>query len=525
MAEETKVRRYTDEDTLDVLSRHFSLSKAQLWPDYVGMRYFDGESSIATLGGMSKTEFMDVLPYVITHPNAFRFEEGGRLAPHQLFSLSREKGITQSDLRHHYSSFEMKLLGPETSFITAAIIADIDHVEEKDLGFMSEYACQDVEDNYRRCVVRWSQNKSVLDVINSGKGSPIQLEQILDFSVAPAAVRFDEHGKLYVFECGGALREFTLGETKYIQTNVWNLRLDSPFDFGRLTLDGCPVTCPQIALYEGGMYLCTGHTGFSRYELQSHDPSVIQKSIASTPDMLIHDIVARDGNLLLSTTDYRHEVHTIFVVNPSATSLSQPVSSDSYATSLIRFGPQLRSLQAVYEGPAPRGFAVRMGWDHTVRMDIHNGDIFFPYGNGIGLYQGKGDGWSVAEMTHGLSNEPGSVLTPMTKFAIGDDFIVGQVMVKGVNGVPILALFREQFDATESSLVLRNGGMVSPSHFDLEHACYVPHITGETQMSASISAYGNRFAITNSTFNKVYIYSVASNGSVVDGESMGGRTE
>ena len=463
-------------DDLDIQSdREFNMHRR-------GMYIFNWNHGWETLMSMPLEDLVSLSPFLFVR-GEFAFENKDRkdnFDTDRLLALMKERGVTAKAYLDALGDFEFVKMGPESTQIIAAISHSLESISDSESRYASNY--------YNSFGIRFQETKERLKTLNKGKAAPFTLEKSLSFEDAPVCLRYADDGRLYVLDVKGTLHEFTSGE----KTNQWELFIEYEFDS---EFDMMP-TLPSIAVAQEYAFIVGGHT-IKRYDLSNRQRRAgkIYANIEQTIEIqgycraLIHDIVLKEGNLLLSLSDPDKRGHSIVQGLPQEGSID---------------------FREIYRGPFPSGFMHSSLAEYTLRMDVHCGHLFFPRKTGISLYQGDGQrGQKPKELlseellTPGHEDRGYGVTSPITKFAFGDSFMVAQAFFNGFE-IPMLAIFRPVY-AQEPGLV--SGIMaVPPDRLVLEYMGYAPKMTGKTLIDTSIGAHGTEFATTHSILHKVYIH-------------------
>jgi len=70
--------------------------------------------------------------------------------------------------------------------------------------------------------------------------------------------------------------------------------------------------------------------------------------------------------------------------------------------------------------------------------------------------------------------------------------------------IPMICIFDQVY--SDSSALIESGASPPPERFNLVHVGFPPKATGYSLTAASISAHGDRFAVTNPAFRSVFVY-------------------
>lgn len=484
-------RACIDKEGFETLGRYFPLVNNLSKNSKVQGFCFQWDNGWEMLRRMSVEDLCQLSPSLFAYGyGGFSISRGDLsrrdgFSPDELLRLMKERGITRDIFLEYAGNFEFKSLGPESASIIAVIAYDL----EPDNGFPEQSSY--ISNEYGRLKKSFKENSERLQGYNKGKESPFTLDQILTFDNEPACLRFSDTGKLYVLDTQAVLHEFTGAE----KTGEWALwRRNGMPNIDEMSLMGGFQSFPNIAVAGDHVFVVTGEFDITRYNLSHHDTWKGKVAIDAevytgqgNGRMVNHDVVIKDKNVFVSMSDERGWRRYI----------GQAVSQGKN----IQF-------KTIYEGRFPVSDLRSNLEDHTLRLDIHKGHLFFPRKTGISLYRGmRPDGQKPKEMLEGYVDPQGlyNPVNPITKFSFGDNFMVAQAKLQGFE-IPMLCIFRSVYEQREGTGLVPAGIMPAPDRLELEYIGYSPKLTGITLMNASLSAHGDTFAMTNSSFKKVFVY-------------------
>ncbi len=488
-------KAYLDRQTFAAFSRYFPLRPRPAVEEGdndgyqraydLGHGVFEFKNGWNVLANMPIDELCTLSPFLFAQGpygiHVIDWREPESFKTTKVLDIMKQRGITPDIFLQYMGTFEFDAIGPETGQMIAAIINDLDpRSGHGETNFM--------DGHYRSSQKRYAETKEKLKHINRADKAPFTLEAILSFEHKPTCLRYADDGRLYVLDEKGELHEFTEGQ----KTNQWKLWLED-CDLGRHNMMlGDLQVFPNMAVTDGYAFVANGDMVLRRFNLtkpKRFEGKNVSDAKCSTEHQgrnLIHDVVLRDGNVIVSMSD-RHASYRY---------IGQWVEEEV-------------KIKIVYEGKYPISRMRSTGADYTLRLDVHKGQLFFPRGNGMSLYKGFGStGQEPKEMIEEYARAKKSygVTSPLSKFSFGDNFMVAQAHLKKFE-LPMLCIFRPRYK-TETTEIIPTAFSPPPNRLELEHVCYPPRFTGETIMNASISAHRNAFAMTNSSFKRVYVYRV-----------------
>jgi len=473
---------YIDRQGFETLATYFAVVDNLSIEDQ-GLEIFKWDNGWETLSNIPIEDLCRLSPFLLAYDaDVFSETSNDRFAPEKLLDLMKKRGISSDDFLEHAGDVEFKVLGPESAQIVATIVEDL---KPDNSYFCDSASTRHWYEVYRE---RFGENTRKLESYNKEKDCPFTLDQILTFDNEPACLRFSDDGRLYVLDTKIVLHEFTGTE----KTGEWPLWMNREvLDINHMELGGFQ-SCPNIAVAGDHAFVVTGGFSLHRYNLSDHeiwDERVALDDQIYTGEgkgrIVNHDVIVKDGNVLVSMSDeigFRRSIHQL----------------------------NGRKFREIYEGRFPKSRRQSSGADHTLRLDLHKGHLFFPRGTGISLYRGmKPDGEKPKEMLvdYKRPEDPYKPVDPLTKFSLGNNFMVAQARLDGFKR-PMLCAFRPVYEQRESRELLLAGMTPPPDRLELDYIGYPPKVTEITLRNASVSAYGDNFAITNSFFREVFVYKI-----------------
>lgn len=527
---------YIDKQGFDVLSRYFDIS--ELW---VKIRHEKNEDNggiyMFRWDGWEQFEHMDreelckLAPFFMTFgPSVFmpkymereEAQKEGRPLPEDVkeFSVSKlteilkEKGIDEDRfLELNKGLVFRRLLHWNMQYLT--MLRNQIAIDESDSITRSNM------NMYNKTVTNAREEKARIDALNGERPNPCTLEQILSLERMPVCLRYSLEGKLYVLDVEGVLHEFCrIAETGLCKTKEWPLYTEEGLpDFKEIDILTSMTIFPNISVAGGFVFLTNEGNPLRRYNLNGYDgngkiaPDMINAKPGSRTNVVpykkdqmslfeegkvryvLHDVLIKDGNVLISFSD-----------------------AGAYERYIVEVNPQSEAgTNIIYRGDFPRAINMRDPLeDHTLRMDLHRGYLFFPRDTGISLYRGYGEGgMPPKEMIEDLKKKNPLGIerlydTPITKFSFGSDFMIALAFIKDFDR-PLLCLFREKYEQEAQNT---DGALVdphllpSPDRLDLEYIFPMHNFTGSALRTASISAFGKEFAVMHKDLNQVHVYRV-----------------
>ncbi len=482
---------YFDRESFKVFSEHFEIKNLT---DEFGTNVFkwDGWTKIENL---PVKELCKLSTYMFCFDKyAFTDESSKKdFSLDKLFNIMKEKRITKDIFLDHMWDFEIEVLGPETAAIMSNISRNLD-------GIINTRPIH-IRDMFYEGRQRFEDNNEKIKKYNNKKEAPFTLDQIISFENEPVCLRYDDTGKLYVLDSEAILHNIDNGIKYHLDLglfdklpNINEMRIDLPFQI-----------FPSIAISEDILFVVNARKIYKfnvkdqnlsekipfEYEIytgekrkwKTPDPigqSLIKAMSGTKKNAIInHDILLKEGNLLISTSN-----------------------EEGTTRSIIQGDISGHNFKKIYTGSFPLGYSREWHADHTLRLDVHKGNLYFPHNTGISLYRQE----NIEEMLDKYVRKITITdsVRPITKFSIGDNFMVAQANLKDVDPA-MLCIFRPKYDVKDSELVPINAS-IQPSHFEMEYVSYLPFLTGITMANTSISAHKNKFAITNTVLKKVLIY-------------------
>ncbi len=485
-----------DKQGFEVLARYFSIRKDVAERKHTN-HLFEWGNGWDTLKALSPHELCTLSVFLFSYGSAAftanrdNLELKNKCSSEGLLKLLEEKMIDKKMFLELAGELELKVLGDETMQIIAAIANDLN---SKDFFKETNHAAN----WYPIFRERFVNNNELIQKYNGGRRKPFYLETTLSFDHTPVCLRFSEDGKLYVLDSESILHEF-IGREKSNEFPLFTRHKLPSMQGGFI---GDTTALPNISIAGKYLFLTTGGYEIARYNLeetQKFEGKIIPDHSHYDNRFIFHDIVIKEGNVLISISDDKREQD----FHNNERYIGRVIIQEQESDGNIR-------IEEIYRGRFPTSFTHNSLDDYTLRMDVHNGQLYFPRGAGISLYRGKEpDGKKPKEMIAAYKREIEwyDSVSPIMKFGFGNDFMVAQARLKGFD-IPMLCFFRAEYDATESTELAPLGIIAPPSRLKLDYITYPPKITGQTLTNASLAAHENRFAITHSSLNKVVIYSV-----------------
>ncbi|GEM_PF-6418735 len=391
--------------------------------------------------------------------------------------MLKDRGVTTQGYIDALLDFDMPAIGDEVGAIIGSVAFDLEKKPERD--FMeSTYT----DSYYSIGRDRYKAQSALCAKLNAGRPNPLTLEAVLNFTHEPAAARYDEHGDLYVIDTQGNLHLFRGKE----EINQWQLALKGneflPNYIGDL------VILPSIAVHKDLAFLTSSGGGLEKFSL--HDEPIPREGIIPysadalghrRPDMRItyHDVLIKGGNVFVSTTN-EHGGRRISQVLPEGT-------------------------QKVYSGQYPVRWMKNSFEDHTLRLGLHQENLYFPEDTGLSVLTPQGPKEMLGEYVRRL--EEADTMNPCTKFTFGSDFLAASVQFREGKQLPMLTIFTPVYHTPEGALADPRQP-VYPDRFSLRHVQYLPKITGKSIVASSFAAHGNHLAITHPGLHKTFLYRV-----------------
>ncbi len=462
-----------DRQSFEVLSNYFQLVEGYQEGRGYGCFIFDRD----TVESLATQELLELSPFLFAHSYGGFQGIGEKISSAEILKLMKKQGITGEVFLNRFADFEYHILGDESAQFISAIAADLSG-EARLYGLQTSGFSADFQ-YYRKHHEQYSQS---FEEKNQRKKKPYHLKYILTFEHEPVALRYSSNGELYVLDQAGQLHEFK-GKK---ETHQWKIPIPDYILSDSNFIDVMGInTRPNIAVENNTLFLTTKSQGLQRFDLehlletetmamilyQGRVPAQIQPQ-----NILIHDVIIKEGNVLVSVSG--KEGRSIIQVKPNATTV-------------------------IHQGYFPKRWCQNNFEDYTLRLGLHQGHLYFPEGEGLSRLTAEG---TIEMLPEIIQNNPYDAMNPVTKFAFGDNFMVSYATVKGFE-FPLLCLFSLEYDAGLTS----PQQIAPPSQIKLFHRGYPPRFTGHTLQNASLSAHAYEFAITNSSFKRVFVYGVVKN--------------
>ena len=403
----------------------------------------------------------------------------------EVFQTLLDRGITPDYVLKTLQDFQFSDLGEHTAPLVLMLADDIKNKQVKETSELGSWA--------RRFSGRYKRQRKILDQYNEGRVNPLSLEQKVTFDKAPIAVTHDSEGTLYVLDSLGKVYAVQNGEIVRTFNPTWEYGTIEEMNRTPIFVDQRSSALPGIAVHDSFMYLTTGRN-LERSDLDIEPEGqfdtralismtgLIRKQVEAGHKMFIHDVLVKEGNVLISVTKGE--------IGPSARRSILQVTEDG--------------TNVVYQDGAPLDHSFSSLEDPTLRLGLFKGGLYFPESTGISLYTEQGPKRMLQEY---VKDEATSwCFDPLTKFSFGDDFMIAASILRG-SDFPLLTIFRPIY-AEDTEAIVPVTELVQPERFEFVYANPFPRITVPMINRSSLSAYGDSFAITSPGFKQVLLYKV-----------------
>ncbi len=463
---------FIDRETFDVLGKYFSLIKEYKERRGVNIFKFD----LGTLLEMNTTDLVRLSPYLFAFGHSVFTRGKQDYDNKRVIELLQNRGVNTQSYLDALIDAEFAGLGPESIQHIADIAMDLDRNKTRDYGFDTDRLNGWIKHSKERV----QHHQTILDKYNEGRMPPFTLEKVLNFEEEPVTLRYTKDGSLYVLDIKGNLHEFVSG----FKTREWNLLLENGLNMNGMITGGV-TTYPNIAVEGNLLFLTDGYGNLTRHELRRREALGERVSLVSyvaTQDVprgrryFHQDVLIQEGNVLVS------------------------VSQGDGSRSIVQVTPS--DAKIVYSGRYPVHSLRNNMEDHTLRLGLHKGFLYFPEEHGLRRFDPQGSVEMVGEYVKQAVDY--GTMDPITKFSFGDHFMIAYVSLKDAR-LPMMGIFRPVYDQEG---MVSSGGFIPPTRFSLEYVGYPPKAVGRTITDASVSAHSNQFAVTHSVFKKVFVYRV-----------------
>ncbi|HIH10685.1 TPA: hypothetical protein HA241_00680 [Candidatus Woesearchaeota archaeon] len=464
-------RALFDEEAFHVLREYFELRPGFADnPEGYGAFLFD----FNRLQGRDIPDILRVSPYLFVF-GQFAFPRDD-FSPTQCIQLLRDRGIGCKEYLDAMMDFNFSPLGEFSASVVGTIASFLDPSFSSNPGLLF-YEYKSYQD-------RFSAQQELCARYNGEQENPLSLDFVLDVEESPIALRHAADGSLYVLDEAGILHQFR-GEDKIKE---WSL--DRDFRAG--SFHDSLVILPNIMVVGDILYV-TSKTELLSFNLAErevfprplemviHNDNALHRRDESS--LLYHDVLVQDGVILVSVSE---------TVRDYAFGLER---------SIVQVLPS--GSRVAYKGPYPvRNMKTNFD-DHTLRLGLFNGDLYFPESTGISALAPEGAREMLRNYVKPDTNV-GAMQTP-TKFTFSSKMMIAAVVFNEGQSLPMLSFFTPVYDANSPALVA-SGQAPYPSRFDLRYVTSLPKITGASIVESSFSAFADSFAYSHPLFKKVFLY-------------------